>query len=206
MNRAKKLATAFSGLILLGFGSSANADFTGAYIGGSTGLFTSAAIEEDDDGDVLNLGFEDSIFTKLDVIAGYGVQQGQFYFGAEGQYTLTNNLDGRVANIDGDRVDAETGDGYAVAARIGFVPNPGLLIYGKIAYGEREFELSFDDGGSGDEDFTGVGIGLGVEYMASQNIGLRLEAMRYDYSDETVDDVDFDPIEQTVDLGIVYHF
>ncbi|QGM21432.1 outer membrane beta-barrel protein [Spiribacter sp. 2438] len=206
MNRAKKLATAFSGLILLGFGSSANADFTGAYIGGSTGLFTSATIEEDADGDVLNLGIEDSIFTKLDVIAGYGVQQGQFYFGAEGQYTLTNNLDGRVANIDGDRVDAETGDGYAVAARIGFVPNPGLLIYGKIAYGEREFELSFDDVGSGDEDFTGVGIGLGVEYMASQNIGLRLEAMRYDYSDETVDDVDFDPIEQTVDLGIVYHF
>lgn len=204
MDRTKKLAATFSGLIFLGFSTSATADFTGAYVGGSAGLFTSAIVEEDET-DFVTYGIEDSVFTKLDIIAGYGVQQGQFYFGAEGQYTLTNNLDGRVADIAGARIDAEAGDGYAIAARIGFVPEPRLLMYGKIAYGEREFESSIN-GNSEDEDFTGVGFGLGVEYMASQNVGLRLEAMRYDYSDETVDNVDFDPIEQTIDFGIVYRF
>lgn len=79
-------------------------------------------------------------------------------------------------------------------------------MYGKIAYGEREFEISANGDSVLDEEFTRVGIGLGVEYMTSQNIGLRLEAMRYDYSDETVNNEDVDPVEQTVDLGVVYHF
>jgi len=206
VDRAKKLAAGFSGLILLGFGTSASADFTGAYIGGSAGLFTSAVGEEDIEGDITNFGFEDNILTKLDIIAGYGVQQSQFYFGAEGQYTLTNNLDGLLKDDGDDRVDAEAGDGYAVAARIGFAPDPGLLIYGKISYGEREIELTFDEAVSEELDFTGVGIGLGLEYMATQNVSVRLEAMRYDYSDEEIDGESFDLIEQTVDFGIVYHF
>ena len=207
MDRAKKLAAGFSGLILLGFGTSASADFTGAYIGGSAGLFTSAVAGADDEGVFNNFGFEDNILTKLDIIAGYGVQQSQFYFGAEGQYTLTNNLDGLLKDDGGDdRVDAEAGDGYAVAARIGFVPDPGLLIYGKISYGEREIELTFNEANSEEFDFTGVGIGLGLEYMATQNVSVRLEAMRYDYSDEEIEGDSFGLIEQTVDFGIVYHF
>jgi len=66
--------------------------------------------------------------------------------------------------------------------------------------------LTFDEAVSEELDFTGVGIGLGLEYMATQNVSVRLEAMRYDYSDEEIDGESFDLIEQTVDFGIVYHF
>jgi len=84
MDRTKNWPLIFSGFVLLGFGTSANADFTGAYIGGAAGLFTPATVENDVNENIVGYGFEDNIFTKLDIVAGYGVQQGQIYYGIEG--------------------------------------------------------------------------------------------------------------------------
>ena len=210
MFKAKYLVAGCTGLLVLGLGSAAHAEFTGGYVGGAAGLFTSTTVEESGPGFENTFGLEDNILTKLDIIAGYGIQQGQAYYGFEGQYTLTHNVDGTIFSDRGGSDELELGDGYTLAARLGFVPQDGLLIYAKLAYAERNYELSgvvVD----ADEDFSGIGIGVGVEYLATDNVSVRLEGMRYDYDDENPFDAPFDgndvdPVEQTVDLMAVYRF
>lgn len=202
----KHVISGCAGLLLLTTGTAAWSDFTGGYAGGAVGLFTSATLEESyDGGDVkYGSGIEDML-TKFDVLVGFGMQQDRAYFGIEGQYTLVNNLDGTIFSSPVGSEELEAGDGWAVAARIGYVPESSILLYGKVGYGQRNYELSVP-GGSDDEDFSGPGFGVGIEYMATENVSVRLEGMRYDYSSEGEGDVEFDPVEQTVDLAAVVRF
>ena len=202
MMKKKNFASGCAALLLMGYGATASSDFTGGYVGGSMGLF-STAIAEISTGIDESFGVED-MFTKFDLLAGFGMQQDRAYFGVEGQYTLVNNLDGTIASGPGGDVDIEANEGWALSARIGYVPQSSVLLYGKVSYGERNFGIEFPDM-SDDEDFSGPGFGVGVEYLATETVSLRLEGMRYDYSSES-NGLEVDPVEQTVDLAAVVRF
>lgn len=151
MIQRKKLVSGCAGLLMLTYGSVAWADFTGGYVGGSLGLFTSSLVEISDPDFSETYGIED-MFTKFDVLAGFGMQQDRAYFGVEGQYTLANNLDGTILSGPGGSLDAAAEDGWALSVRIGFLPQNDVLLYGKVAYAERTFEL--DAGGVSDDEVS----------------------------------------------------
>ena len=203
MLKKNNLLSTGAGLLLLTASTAAWSDFSGGYVGGSAGLFTSATLDTSLDAD-LSLGIEDML-TKFDLLAGLGTQADQIYFGFEGQYTLINNLDDSVFNDAEESLSLEAQEGWALSARLGYVPANNILLYGKAGIGERNYELSVP-GASEDEDFSGPGFGVGIEYMATDRVSIRLEGMRYDYSSEGADGIDFDPVEQTVDLIAVARF
>ena len=172
-------------------------------------------------------------FTNADLLVGYGEQVDNFYLG--GEFTLSAGLtDEDVEEVSGtdtvtnDRVtqtyNIEAGQGYALSGRAGYVLAPSSMVYAKLSYQVREFEAEasidepgFSETASDDDNFSGFGIGVGFEHQLQDlPLAFRIEAMRVDYGDEdlTLEDDDWgieqelnvEPVENTVDLQAVYRF
>lgn len=84
--------------------------------------------------------------------------------------------------------------------------NASWMGYAKLAYGQRTYEQRVTGFQSDEEDFSGPGFGVGAEYMARDDISIRLDAMRFDYSSETFETGTYAPVESTVDVAAVLHF
>lgn len=195
------------GVMVLGlsFAGTASSDFTGFYGGGSANLFTAVDLEETDNNNDITTNFsaEDAL-TRVGVIAGAGAQYGQAYYGVDGTFSLVNDLDETIVEA-ANEINLEGDERWSVGGRLGYVtPSNDTLFYGKIAFVAQTLELS--GAISGDDDFEGVGFGIGAEYMPSDNVSIRAEAMRVNYSDESDQGVEYEPTENTVDLAILYHF
>ena len=192
-----------------------------------------------------NYGFSDWL-SDANIFVGYGERVGDFYVGGEfallfdllGSQDVEEKRDVVRFETEGGPVftrrainrSIEAGDGYSISGRLGYLFTPQSMFYVKLSHQVREFKLrqseQFQDipminaTFSGDEDFTGFGLGIGAEHQFSEYpLAVRLEAMRIDYSSEdsrlrfrqpdgSFEDVDIglDPVESTAKLQLAYRF
>jgi|SRR5262245_32391726 outer membrane immunogenic protein len=96
---------------------------------------------------------------------------------------------------------------WAIGARLGFLTNPGTLIYGTVGYTQAEFDIS----GLGSQTHDGYFVGAGIETFLRDNWTLKLEYRYSDFGSETVFDdrfvrVELDPSIHTARLVLSYKF
>lgn len=190
--------------------------FSGLYVGGNVGVFTTATIEEENDtggindGEITRYGIEETFPSKLDLILGYGSRMNDLYLGVEAAYTASNETGSHSYRYpSGFDIHTDLGDGSHIGARMGYFLDDATLAYIKLAKAERNIEFH-GDGFSEDRDYSGSGYGIGMEHDLASNFTVRLEAVHFDYSDETIDygtgDFHYDPSETSIDVGVAYYF
>ena len=197
--------------------------FSGPYLALGAGVLTSQTYEtklRDTNGDRYDTTYgQEDWASKFDIVFGFGERIGDLYLATEFNYTV-GNLDGDIIsarNNQGDRAElsVDAGDGLGVSVRVGRMFTDTTLGYAKVTYQQRELEFTGNyrlNNSSGheseDEDFAGFGVGLGFEYVPPDSpLGIRAEAMRIDFGDETFsDDFKVDLVEHSFNLFASYHF
>jgi outer membrane immunogenic protein len=102
---------------------------------------------------------------------------------------------------------------WAIGARLGFLTNPGTLLYGTVGYTQAEFEPSarYLPGFFKSPTFDGYFVGAGVETFLRDNWTLKLEYRYSKFDDETIFSydglkADLDPSTHTARLVLSYKF
>lgn len=190
--------------------------FNGVYVGGSVGLFSGAFIEETNDsgttydGEIIQFGIEETFPSKVDLLIGFGRRVDDMYLGIEGSYTVSNEMSTHTRRYSSGMDEyIALDDGAHIGARIGYFLSERTMSYFKLAAAERNIEV-YGDAFSEDSDFSGSGYGIGVEHNLGSQFTVRLEATRFDYSNETMNfsgyEFHYDPVETSVDIALLYHF
>ncbi|MBK5935703.1 outer membrane protein [Halorhodospira halophila] len=197
--------------------------FSGPYLALGAGVLTSQTYEtklRDTNGDRYDTTYgQEDWASKFDIVFGFGERIGDLYLATEFNYTV-GNLDGEIGSWrdnQGERAElsVDAGDGLGVSVRVGRMFTDTTLGYAKVTYQQRELEFTGNyrlNNSSGheseDEDFAGFGVGLGFEYVPPDSpLGIRAEAMRIDFGDETFsDDFKVDLVEHSFNLFASYHF
>jgi len=140
------------------------------------GFYFGANIGALDDGD--------DAFTAGGLHAGYNWQRSDH---------LVLGIEGDVNFVDADNVDYLS----SIRGRIGYAAGPTLFYAtGGVAF------ISLDDGFDS-ETFTGYTIGGGIEHKLRENVSIGLEALYYNFEDDSdVDGLD----ATTVRARLTYHF
>lgn len=163
-------ATTFSGIALAGSDS-------GLYLGASLG---SAAVDySDGDNDV---EFDDTD-TGYKVFAGYNFGLIPFLnLAVEGGYIDLGSVEGEIANITGNKIDANGWTAYGVG---GFDFGP-IGLFAKAGYFAWDSDIKTNFGGDESESGTDPAFGLGAK------IQLGSIAVRAEYEMFDLDEVDID--------------
>tara|TARA_B100000378_G_scaffold260203_1_gene240734 strand:+ start:1287 stop:1859 length:573 start_codon:yes stop_codon:yes gene_type:complete len=157
---------------------------TGAYIGAMGGY---TYVDADVPGGDVNLDGGD-----YGVFVGYKLDQYlQNTIGVNGAIEAHYAWSG--ADDDGLEKDNEWGVSFRPGLSISESINP----YGILGYKRAEFEAGGDS-----EDFNGFELGIGTELVAYGDFGIRAEYAHTFYSEEG----DIDPDEDTLRVGVAYHF
>lgn len=140
---------------------------------------------------------------------GYGAVVGDgFYVGAEASLGAGGGKASR--SLAGNKVTADPGLRYGLAARAGLVVADDGLLYGKVGLERRKVEISIP-GDKKKVTEKGLVYGLGYEQQLTPNMSLRGEALRVKYDDKvatfsTGDKVKLDGTETRLTLGAVIRF
>jgi outer membrane immunogenic protein len=186
----------------------AKANWTGLYIGGRVGIgnadhelsvqgfeFDEAEKEEIATGgfrDLITLGGLSSSGFVGGGQVGFDKQIGRFVLGAFGSYDFTNmetTLD--FADVlGGENFSLEKDHEWDAGIRAGVLVNPDTLVYALVAYTQTQYSLSGPGvsevpGLDTEKTFSGVKVGGGIEFAATNNIFLGLEGTHSFYGDET---------------------
>jgi len=181
----------------------AQSAFDGAYVGGYIGYKDgdAAATAGTTGRDVGYDGFD------LGAYAGYGRTFDRFYLGGEVDLGYSD-VDGE-ATVGSLAATAEQDFTYGISARAGFLLSPDILAYGRVGWGQTEFDVTAGSGSFSDE-VEGWRYGGGVEVALSNNLLTRVE---YTYTD--YDEFDFtagttsvavQPDDHAVRVGLAYRF
>ena len=127
---------------------------------------------------------------------GYGYSYQQFYVGVEGEVSggtaRTGSLPGHNSLGDAEGVaKIKAGLGYGGAARIGYIPLPNWLVYGKVGWAFQDFHVGpsplFDSTVNGSRTLNGVRYGAGTELALPGTFGmtsiLPLVRLEWDHTD-----------------------
>jgi len=96
---------------------------------------------------------------------------------------------------------------WSIGARLGYLVNPGTLIYGTAGYTQAELDVF----SYGSTTFDGYFVGAGIETFLRDNWTLKLEYRYSDFGEETVFDdrfasAELDPSTHTARLVLSYKF
>lgn len=166
--------------------SQAHADFSGPYVGVQLGYGKTTADVSGTVGGTSFSGDDSEGGVNYGILGGYGRQFGNFYLGGELEASLSNAEYSQTVNGVSGRIEQDWTLGAAL--RAGYVVAPNTMIYGRAGIVSTNFEGSATNGASSvsaDENFTGFRFGGGVEFLVTQNIGLRAEYTRTEYADKT---------------------
>ena len=117
---------------------------------------------------------------------GYDHQSGKAVFGVEAEVNGSTTKDCAGSTIvSGDSLCVKAGRDFYAGARVGYVLGENTLLYVKGGYTNARVNVTYDDGGTGANNFKvgenldGWRAGVGMEFNAGKNIVLRTE---YRYS------------------------
>jgi len=102
-------------------------------------------------------------------------------------------------DTDGSLVDFEKS--WAAAARVGYMLNTGLMIYGLAGYESADFDL-----GNVSFDRDGWLVGGGLEVMISQHLSLTAEYTTTILNDANLGGLKIEPESHKARLGLTYRF
>lgn len=119
---------------------------------------------------------------------GFDYARDRFLIGVFGSYDFASmKSSGNIGDVAS--FDVEKGDEWSVGARAGVIAGNRTLIYLLAAYTETDYDFSGrlgDDSASRTVDFTGVTVGGGIEYAATNNIFVGLQYTHTFFDEETV--------------------
>ncbi|BAU58356.1 hypothetical protein HH1059_16460 [Halorhodospira halochloris] len=170
--------------------------FSGPYIGVEGDVTSAVTFEQDwnldEDGDEGVIEGDFAIEDPLSggsVFAGWGDQEGGFFYGLEARYTLGDRDGKHLAGGEGDIGEGELGEGYSVSARLGSLLYDGtVMLYGSLGYAEREFTVVAHEDLEWSDDFSGYRAAVGMEYRPTGvPVSVRAEGSRSDLGGESVD-------------------
>lgn len=211
--RRAALALAFSAAPLLAISNSqAMADplapiWTGAYIGAHAGGLWS-------DIDTTDFGSISSSDLAAGGHAGFNLGLGAFVAGIEGDIGYSGS-DLGFSTQNGGSASLSTDWNGSLRARVGVPVGPALL-YATAGYAWNATTLSQKSPAGATTDvnhtFGGVVYGVGAEAYVLPNMSLRLEALHYDYSADSLSLAgasaavqEIDPSETVVRAGVTFH-
>lgn len=119
---------------------------------------------------------------------GYDFQLGRFVAGPFADYNFSN-IETELKMGDHFTATVEKGEEWTIGGRAGVLLSQSTLLYGLAGYTETSYSLhASGEGKLGDQDFTGLTAGVGLETAITRNIFLSLEYQHRFYDDETVFD------------------
>lgn len=146
----------------------------------------------------------------IGVFAGYKKQiDDAFYVAGEVEYARSSADNEITAGADTLKTSKDSS--YGVAARLGYDMGQ-IAPYVRLGYTRAKFEqeLSGTLTAKGDESKSGWSVGAGAEVAITDNLALRGEYVRTDYSKITATDgtntITYDPTEHMTRVGIAYRF
>lgn len=204
MNNIKSILVAGS-MMALGVPAAAQAEdkpFDGPWVEGIIG-YDAAKAEHVERPDGTVRSSETVSGFAYGVGAGYDYNLGDVTLGVEGEYmdsSADSDFGSNFANgLSSGTIDAKRD--YYLGARVGYVVQPDLLIYGKVGYMDGRFKV--DAMGDGiryfsNVDSDGVRLGAGVEYALNNNLFTKFE---YRYSNYGSAEIDFEGDIPDEELG-----
>lgn len=146
------------------------ADFSGAYVGaGFGGISGDIGLSDDILGidPISGLSLNENML--ITGFGGYQIQRGNLVYG--GEIALSRANDGGAFGVVVDGLDSTATD---VKGRIGYVLNDNLMAYGTAGYSHVGIDL--DSLGASDTfEADGYIVGVGLDYLATDNIVLGVE-------------------------------
>lgn len=158
---------------------------------------------------------------------GINMQHGMIVLGGEADLNFETAessaaIDGADFGVPGlaATATAEQKASGSFRARIGVPVTPALMLYATGGYAWTTLDYSFSgtysgtpfESGSG-ETFGGLVYGIGAEMQIAPQVLLRIEALRYDYSEKTyglspggADTISIDPSSDVIRAGISWKF
>jgi outer membrane immunogenic protein len=207
MSRFKLTAAASAALLVSAPMASASPfEFAGFYLGVHAGYTESEA--EFSTGDLSEGG------TMGGVQAGYNFLQGNFVYGVEADFSLTNaSPDGACPYGPGFSCDVDSGPMGTLRGRLGYAVDDWLVYFTGGAAASR-FELKTDGPGGRNSGLHGWTVGAGAEYLVGDIVGVKLEYRYLQFGDfGSFDEKLEDPTGADIDVnmhvimgGINFHF
>lgn len=187
-------AAAAAAALTLGASAQASSQFTGPYAGAHGGyVFGDSNIKDGvSHSDMSARGFEGGVY------AGYGHTFDRFYVGGEVEHNWSS-AEGKARAGASQAKMHHVRDG-AVTARVGYLLEEDLLVYGKGGYKHALFEVNKEN------DFRhGYTGGAGVEKFLTENVSVRGEYILSHFPDKSHDGIS-KTTESAVKVGLSYNF
>lgn len=148
------------------------------------------------------------------VVGGYGKTFDSFYVGGEIDATFGNrDFSDKVTDpTNPSEYKLKTGTEWGVSFRPGYLVNDHALVYGLLGLEQAPLKISSTASGTiYNKTQTVFRLGLGTEVAISGPLSFRADYTHtflnnITTSDQFGDQASFDPSEDKVKLGVVYHF
>ncbi|SCK24652.1 outer membrane protein [Vogesella sp. LIG4] len=151
--------------------------------------------------------------SKTDVVSdlqfNYGIAAGSnWVIGLGASYDLNDRKFGTVNYIDGgpQTVDVKLKEHWSLFVTPGYLVQPDLLVYGKLAYHGAKGEYHDTDVGNGTRHHQGIGYGVGVNYALTRAIELGAEVQYVSLSRESANLSNGKPSFTEAMLRVGYRF
>jgi hypothetical protein len=147
------------------------------------------------------------------VFAGYGVQTGSLYIGAEAEAEVSSVDWNQERSPEGRIYDLEKNSTFGAGIRLGYLLKDSVLIYGRAGVVRSKFDVDYNYQSasiSRDKSLDGLRIGGGIEFPIGKSMTARFDYTHTNYDSHKVDygtGVDkFDTEERVFRIGITRHF
>lgn len=160
----------------------------GNFTGASLSLGLGASSNKVEYGGFLNGQSSSKTDLASDLQFNYGIAAGgNWVIGLGASYDLNNRKFGTVNYTDGGQQTANVKlkEHWSLFVTPGYLVQPDLLVYGKLAYHSAKADIHDTDVGNGTSNHQGVGYGVGVSYALTRAVELGAEVQYVSLSRES---------------------